>query len=150
MNIRTATVKDIPALSHVRLSVKENIINNPLLVTESDYVKYLTTNGKGWLCEIDNAVTGFAIIDTADNNIWALFVHPDYDKKGIGRKLHDNMLDWFFGQCNDDLWLSTSPETRAEQFYTKAGWRATGITKSDEIRFEMSSTDWKTRLSKPI
>lgn len=150
MIIRTATIKDIPALSLIRLSVKENILNNPLLVTENDYVKFLTTHGKGWLCEIDDQVTGFAIIDTDDNNIWALFVNPDYDKKGIGRNLHDTMLDWFFGQSNDDLWLSTSPGTRAEQFYTKAGWRATGITKSGEIKFEISSSDWKTRLNSPI
>ena len=143
MTIRTATIKDIPSLSYVRLSVKENVLNNPLLVTENDYIRFLTSNGKGWLCEIDDQVTGFAIIDTDDNNIWALFVHPDYAQKGMGRKLHDTMLDWHFGQSSHHLWLSTSPGTRAEQFYKIAGWKATGITKSGEIRFEMSSSDWK-------
>ena len=143
MTIRTATIKDIPSLSHIRLSVKENVLNNPLLVTENDYVKFLTTHGKGWLCEIEDQVTGFAIIDTDDNNIWALFVHPDYAQKGIGRKLHDPMLEWHFGKSSNHLWLSTSPGTRAEQFYKTAGWKATGITKSGEIRFEMSSSDWK-------
>ncbi len=142
MNIRTAKVGDIAAMHEIRVAVKENVLNNPALVTEADYIYFLTNHGKGWVCEIENVIRGFAIIDIDDNNIWALFVHPDFDKRGIGRALHDTMLKWFFGQNKQTIWLSTAPASRAEQFYTKAGWEPTGLTKSGEIRFEMSQMAW--------
>jgi GNAT superfamily N-acetyltransferase len=145
-NFREAIVKDIPALHTLRMSVKENVLNNPLLVTEIDYVNFLTKSGKGWLCEVNNQVVGFAIIDTDQNNIWALFILPEFEGKGIGKRLHDMMLDWHFNQNQHKLWLGTAPNTRAEQFYTAAGWKAVGRRENGEIRFEMRYEVWKDRL----
>ncbi len=145
MLFREAIIKDIKALHSVRMAVKENMLSNPLLVTEADYINFLTLNGKGWLCEIDDTIIGFAIVDTADNNIWALFVHPDFEKKGIGRKLQAIMLDWFFEQSDKTLWLGTAPNTRAEHFYTSSGWKNMGLRKNGEIRFEMTYEDWKNK-----
>lgn len=141
--IREAGIDDIKAMHMIRMAVKENVLNNPLLVTHDDYVKYITVSGKGWLCEIDNEITGFAIIDTDTNNIWALFMHPAHEKKGIGKMLHDTMLDWHFSRSDSPLWLSTAFDTRAEQFYRKAGWRQTGILKTREIKFEIAADEWK-------
>ncbi|MBC7862563.1 MAG: GNAT family N-acetyltransferase, partial [Bacteroidia bacterium] len=73
MNFRVALPEDFKELHRIRMAVKENVLNNPLLVTEADYIKYLTVSGKGWLCEVENEIVGFAIIDTDDKNIWALF-----------------------------------------------------------------------------
>jgi len=143
MTYRNATVTDIEALHKVRMAVKENVLNNPALVTDADYKKYLTTDGKGWLCEINGIVTGFAIIDTSENNIWALFVHPDHEKKGIGKKLHDLMLNDHFSKSDHSLWLGTAPKTRAAYFYSKAGWKNLGIRSNGEIKFEMNATDWQ-------
>jgi len=53
----------------VRMSVKENVLSNPALVTYKDYVEYLFVRGKGWVCEINNIITGFAIADLQDHNI---------------------------------------------------------------------------------
>jgi GNAT superfamily N-acetyltransferase len=119
------------------MAVKENVLNNPALVTEADCRKFLTSEGKGWLFETENAIAGFAIIDFKTNNIWALFVDPAFEKKGIVRILHDAMLDWHFANSSENLWLSTAPGTRAEKFYRSAGWKETGMTSSGEIRFEM-------------
>jgi GNAT superfamily N-acetyltransferase len=104
----------------------------------------LEEKGAGWVCEIDGVIVGFAIVDLSDGNIWALFVDPAHDKKGIGRKLHELMLNYSFEQGTDKLWLSTEPGSRAETFYRKAGWQQTGITQSGEIRFEMESIKYKT------
>ena len=49
---------------------------------------------KGWVCEIDKQITGFAIADLKENNIWALFLLPAFEKQGIGKRLHDMMIDW--------------------------------------------------------
>lgn len=144
MIYREANTDDIAGLHHVRMSVRENILNNPALVKESDYVDFLTTKGKGWLCEEDNGVLGFAIIDFTRNNIWALFVHPNQEKKGIGRRLQHLMLSWHFSNSRENLWLTTAPRTRAESFYLASGWKGCGRTSQGETRFEMDYNAWLT------
>lgn len=141
MIFREATVNDIEGLSSVRMSVKENVLNNPALVTHQDYINYLTIHGKGWLCEVNNEIVGFAIVDTLENNIWALFVDPDHDKKGIGKELHRLMMNWYFSQSNETIWLGTAPNTRAAEFYTRQGWTAVGMH-GKEIKFEMTKNEW--------
>jgi GNAT superfamily N-acetyltransferase len=73
----------------------------------------------------------------------ALFIEPSFKRQGIGRKLHDMMGDWYFSQTKNKVWLGTAPDTRAEAFYKKAGWRPSGIHGRGEIKFEMTSDDWK-------
>ncbi len=143
MIFREATIEDIPQLHRIRTSVKENCLSNPDLITSKDYEQYLTHFGKGWLCEINKVIIGFAIVDLHAHNVWALFIQPGFDKKGVGRRLHDDMLDWYFIQTKETIWLSTSPKTRAEGFYRKAGWVDKGVQANGEIRFECRSEDWK-------
>jgi len=139
---REAVIGDIPQIAVVRNSVRENALSNPDLITTEDYIEFLTVRGKGWVCEIDGQIAGFSIPDLVDNNIWALFLHPDFENRGIGRKLHDMMLDWYFAQDKDTVWLGTAPGTRAEKFYSKSGWTRNGMH-GKEIRFEMTKEDWK-------
>ncbi len=91
--IREAQPEDIPQIQIVRNSVKENTLSDPGLVTDKDCEEFLFERGKGWVGEAGNQIVGFSIIDLKENNIWALFVHPDFENKGIGRKLHDMMLN---------------------------------------------------------
>ncbi|MGD1317951.1 GNAT family N-acetyltransferase [Chryseobacterium sp. 2R14A] len=142
MVIREAKVEDIPQIQIVRNSVKENMLSNPNLVTDDNCKEFLTERGKGWVCEIDGKITGFSIVDLKENNIWALFVDPDFEKKGIGKKLHHIMLDWYFSQTRESVWLGTSPNTRAEIFYTKNGWNYIGMHGKNEIKFEMTYNHW--------
>jgi len=145
MLFREARITDIPQIQVVRNSVKENMLSNSALVTDNDCENYLVNRGKGWVCEIDGRIVGFAIADLLDHNVWALFLQPGFDKKGIGRKLHDDMLDWYFSQTDSTVWLSTAANTRAEKFYRKAGWKEVSIHGKEEIKFEMSKADWKNR-----
>ncbi|AEV97335.1 GNAT family N-acetyltransferase [Niastella koreensis] len=142
MNFREASVSDIPQLSKVRLAVKENALSNPALVTEQDYVDYLSKRGKGWVCELDNHVVGFAIGDLEKHNVWALFVQPDFEGQGIGRELLIMLLDWYYSQTTDTIWLSTAPNTRAADFYKSFGWKETGKMPNGELKFELSADDW--------
>ncbi|WP_162427681.1 GNAT family N-acetyltransferase [Pontibacter pudoricolor] len=143
MLFRKATIADIPGMSWVRMAVKENILSNPALVTPESYREMLEEKGAGWVCEIEGAIVGFAIVDLSDANIWALFMDPNHEKKGIGKKLHNLMLNYSFEQGIGKLWLSTSPGTRAETFYCKAGWQPKGLTRRGEIRFEMEHETYK-------
>jgi GNAT superfamily N-acetyltransferase len=147
MIFREAQTDDIKQIQVVRNAVKENALSNPGLVTDKDCVEYLTLRGKGWVCENDGTIIGFAIADLIDNNIWALFVHPDQAANGVGKNLHDTMLDWYFEQQKEMVWLSTAPGTRAEKFYRMQGWKATGLYGKGEIRFEMTAMEWANKKS---
>ncbi|MCW3074786.1 MAG: family acetyltransferase [Flaviaesturariibacter sp.] len=142
MNYRIVTSADIPRMQVVRHLVKENILSDPALVTDAQVGDYITQRGKGWVCEVNSVIVGFAIADLQGHSIWALFLQPEFEGQGIGRKLHQLMLDWYFTQSTQTLWLTTSPNTRAERFYRKAGWKDCGYQKR-EIRFEMTHSNWK-------
>jgi GNAT superfamily N-acetyltransferase len=146
-SFRLAGKKDIVQIQFVRNAVLENRLSDPGLVTDNDVENYLTIRGRGWVCEAEGIIVGFSIADMRDHNIWALFVHPDFEKKGIGVKLHNLMLDWYFSQTDKKVWLGTSPGTRAERFYRKAGWIETGTHGKGEIKFEMTLEEWN-RISK--
>jgi len=140
---REATIDDIPQIQVVRNSVTENALSNPALVTDEDCKDFMTVRGKGWVCEVDKQVVGFAIADLVDHNIWALFIHPSFEKKGIGQQLHNRMLDWYFIQTDETVWLGTAFHTRAEMFYRKAGWTEVGTHGPKEIKFQMTFADWQ-------
>lgn len=142
MIFREAKINDIPQMQIVRNSVKENQLSNPDVVKDKDYEIYLTDNGKGWVCEIERKTVGFAIIDLIENNIWALFVDPEFENQGIGKQLHNMMLNWYFEQTKTPVWLGTSPKTRAEQFYRFSGWTEIG-THGEEIKFQMTFEHWQ-------
>lgn len=143
MIFREAQIADIPQIQTVRNSVKENTLSDPGLVTDEDCEIFITQRGKGWVCEMDGMIVGFAIADLQDNNIWALFLHPDYEKKGIGKKLHDMMMEWYFSHTKEKVWLGTAPGTRAENFYRQCGWKDAGTVNKGEVKFEMSFEDWQ-------
>ena len=146
MIFREAQIEDIPQIQTVRNSVKENMLSDPALVPDKDVEDYLTRRGKGWVCEINTIISGFAIVSVADRNVWALFIQPGNEKKGIGRRLHDIMMAWYFSQTTETIWLGTAPGTRAESFYRKAGWNEAGMHGNKEIKFEMTAKAWQNRF----
>ena len=143
MIFREAVNSDIPQIQVVRNAVKENMLSDPALVPDKDCEEYINNRGKGWVCEIEGQVVGFSIVDLIEQNVWALFVHPDHDRKGIGRELHDRMIDWYFLQTTAPIWLGTAPRTRAESFYRKAGWEEIGLHGKGEIKFQMTASKWE-------
>ncbi|MEP6615826.1 MAG: GNAT family N-acetyltransferase [Ginsengibacter sp.] len=142
MIFREALISDIQQMQVVRNSVRENVLSDPSVVKDSDCEEYLLVRGKGWVCEVEKTIVGFSIADLTGNNIWALFVLPEYEGKGIGKILHSLMLNWYFEQTRDTVWLGTSPGTRAEDFYRKYGWNETGTHGKGEIKFELTYNDW--------
>jgi GNAT superfamily N-acetyltransferase len=142
MFFRTATKDDILSLHAIRTAVTENVLSDPGRITQTDYKEMLELNGKGWVCEVNDEIAGFAIVDLKNQNIWALFVHPDSEGKGIGTALFRLMVDWAFGQGIDKLWLGTAPGTRAERLYSSTGWQKIGLEKNGEMRFECTKEIW--------
>lgn len=138
ITLRLATRGDIEPMHQLRLSVLENRLADPRSVVPQDYVSMIEERGRGWVYEIDGAIAGLAVADHSRRNIWALFVAPGFEGRGIGRALHDTMVSWLFERGRDPLWLSTEPDTRAERFYAAAGWQRKGIEANGELRFELT------------
>lgn len=144
MLYRRATIADSKEMHSVRMAVRENQLSNLAKVTFNDYALMLEKQGIGWICEIQNQIVGFAIADLENSSIWALFVLPAFEGMGIGRKLHTLMVNWCFDcPALEKLWLSTDPATRAEAFYSKAGWEKSGMEENGEIRFELRKLAWQ-------
>lgn len=135
IRIRTASLDDVAVMHRIRCSVQENRLSHPQRVTRASYTPYVS-DCSAWVAETDMGVAGFAIVDGPANSVWALFVDPLSEGAGIGRALHDRMLEWAREQGIDSLSLSTSTETRAEQFYKRSGWQETGLAPEGEVRFQ--------------
>lgn len=137
-SVRLALRRDIRGMHQVRMAVHENRLVSTR-ITEEHYVSAIEVTGRGWVAEDQGVVIGFAIGSAVTGNIWALFVHPDHECRGHGRRLHDTLVEWLFQQRLPRLWLSTEPNTRAQRFYEKAGWSFVGALASGEVRYELRS-----------
>lgn len=148
MIYRIAELEDINQIQVVRHLVKENTLSDPALVPDSDVAHYIKEKGKGWVCEVNGRIVGFSIVDLRKHSIWALFVDPEFDQRGIGKELHRLMIDWYFSQTKEKVVLGTSPNTRAERFYALQGWTAVGNYRNGEVKFELEFKDWEETLLK--
>lgn len=118
-------------MSSIRLSVTENTLSEPSRVTEKMYRDYLELLGRGWVADIDGVVVGFSYADKTDASIWALFISPDYEGRGIAKRLLQVAVDWLFALGHNSIHLSTSKDTRADRFYTGQGWTRSVLNERD-------------------
>lgn len=132
--IRPADRSDLPGLWEVRYAVTENTLT-PGRITDEALCHSIEEGGCGWVAEEDGRIVGFAI-GLLSGNVWALFVLPEAEGRGIGSALHAEMLAWFSHQRLDRLWLSTGTDTRARAFYEARGWQYAGPYGTDEVRLE--------------
>lgn len=133
--LRQATFDDIPGIQHVRQSVRENRLISTR-ISDEDVHRAIAETGRGWVVVSGDEIVAFAIGNATNGNIWALFVHPDHERHGHGRALHDTMVEWLWTQGLERLWLTTEPGTRAQTFYERAGWQLVGPTERGEVLFE--------------
>ena len=145
-NIRLATDADFAGMHRLRMSVRENRLRDPQSVQLEDYRRIVADGGRGWVCEEQGHVIGFAVADFKRTNVWALFVDPAQERKGVGRRLHDTMMEWFFASGASCVWLGTGTGTRAQGFYEAAGWRRIGTLPNGEACYELQRDDWQQRI----
>jgi GNAT superfamily N-acetyltransferase len=135
--LREARRTDVAAIQRIRGAVRENRLTSRT-ISDEEVVEAIEQTGCGWVVESQGAVVAFAIGNATDGSVWALFVDPDHEGRGYGRRLHDAMIAWFWSQGHARLWLSTEPGTRAESFYRRAGWQDMGLLPSGERQFELT------------
>jgi GNAT superfamily N-acetyltransferase len=120
----------------IRMAVVENRLSNPDRVTLLSYAPYVTA-GSAWVAEANEHVLGFAAVDLMSRSIWALFVAPRAEGRGIGLALHEVMLRYALDRGMADLHLSTARGTRAERFYAEAGWQEVGADSDGQVRLRL-------------
>jgi GNAT superfamily N-acetyltransferase len=143
--IRPALAADIPAMQRVRTAVRENRLSDPARIGPEEYARRLApgVSSRGWVADVPGSgVVGFSFVDAVDGNVWALFVAPEAERRGIGRALHDVAMRWLFDTGCPVAWLTTAPGTRALGFYQAAGWRVIGLA-GGELRLELEETAWR-------
>ena len=133
--IRRACRDDWPRIHEIRSAVRENQLSDPNLVTAED-MAWFTDNPGIWVWEEEGHIGGFSASDTRDGTVWALFVDPAQEGRGIGRSLLRATLDTLREAGHLTATLSTGPGTRAEQFYRKAGWTVIGHSAKGELVFQ--------------
>lgn len=137
--IRKAKVSDVKAINHLRLQVRENVLSDPGLVTEDMTRDAITRLGRGWVFEEHGVILGFSIALEESRSVWALFVLPEHEGRGIGHQLLNAAVNWLWSRGVERITLGTDPGTRAEQFYRDRGWRVIGSRENGEILFELES-----------
>jgi GNAT superfamily N-acetyltransferase len=137
--LRPAIAADIPGIWEVRYSVTENTLT-PGRISDEDVRASIEDTGRGWVVEEHGRIQAFAVGNGSTGNVWALFVRPQAQGRGLGTRLHAAMIEWFATQPLQRLWLSTGTHTKARRFYESRGWVCTGPYGADEVRYERPNT----------
>ena len=141
LSFRRATEADIPAMSRIRIAVRENALSNPARITEAMYRDYLDALGRGWVAEQHGEIIGFSYADRADSSIWALFVDPEREGLGAGKALLRLAVDWLFEIGHPEVRLGTAAHTRADRFYAAQGWTREDMKDDIEVGYRLRRTD---------
>ena len=104
----------------IRAAVRENRLVSRTIGAE-DYRPYVE-DGRCWVCEDAGAVQAFAALDASAASVWALFVAPQAEGRGLGRRLLDRLLGEARARGLAALSLDTEAGTRAEAFYLARGF----------------------------
>ena len=142
---REATAADMPAISDVRQSVIENPLSIEQLaargITNESVAASFLKDVKGWVAEGDGKIVGFSMADRDSRSLFALFVRPDYERRGAGGRLYDLAVQWLWDNGALNAWLTTSTGTKAAAFYERRGWTATGIAEYGDVRYELKRSE---------
>jgi GNAT superfamily N-acetyltransferase len=137
---REAAAADMPGISRVRTSVVENLLTTAQLeelgITNASVAASFLADSKGWVALQGEEIVAFSIADRATQSIFALFVLPGYEGRGIGSMLLDSALGWLWDNGAERAWLTTGPGTKAVRFYEKRGWTCTGPGPRGDLCYE--------------
>jgi ribosomal protein S18 acetylase RimI-like enzyme len=134
--IRKATPADEARITEVRAAVRENRLSPGSVARVAETARWIYENGTFWVWEQDGAIQGFAVADVRDGTIFGLFVHPDYEGRGIAQALLPLACEDLRAAGYATATLTTAPGSRAERFYRRNGWTDTGRREKGEIVFE--------------
>lgn len=142
LRIREALADDIEDMFSVRARTRQNPASKEWLATQGITPALFAANMasgkmKGWACFDESALVGFCNGDCTSGEVLVLAVLPEYEGKGVGKRLLLHVVEWLWSAGFKQPWLAASPDPniRAHGFYRALGWQPTGksLENGDEI-----------------
>ncbi len=84
----------------------------------------LDKSHRGWLCEIEFRVVGFAMGNRTNGEIRVIALLKEFEAQGIGKHLLGLVEDWLPSEGWKEIWLTTAHDenVRAVGGYRHLGW----------------------------
>ncbi|MCR6484841.1 GNAT family N-acetyltransferase [Amycolatopsis sp. OK19-0408] len=95
----------------------------------ASWARRIGDGGPVLVAEENGIVVGFAAYGPAQ--LFALYVLPEHWGRGVGRALHDRVVEDLSGD-SAILWVLATNE-RAKAFYVRQGWVADGASQTETI-----------------
>ncbi len=139
LTIRPACVSDVAAMFQVRASVGENKMTAQELaavgVTPAAIAEAVRSAPCSWVAAVNDEVVGFAMVDLDSACLFALFVLPEHEGRGIGTELTRRCEQALFQQ-HASAWLETAKDSRAARLYRHLGWSHEVDIGDGDVRLE--------------
>lgn len=139
LTIRPATAADVPGLFEVRTSVVENALTLAELaelgITPASIADMIAQAACAWVADEDGRIVGFSMVDLDEGALFAAFVLPSHEGRGIGRRLVRPAEAALF-QRHPVAWLETAGMSRAAGFYRHLGWGNERTVGGGDVRLE--------------
>ncbi|THD40325.1 N-acetyltransferase (plasmid) [Pantoea sp. SGAir0430] len=124
---------------HVRISVIENHLSREEMrrigITENVVADLIEKSRCAWVATDDEKIIGFSMILPDEGCLFAAFVLPEYEGRGIGRRLVELAENELF-RHHEIAWLETDKQSRAAKFYIQLGWGNKIDINDTDIRLE--------------
>ena len=139
ISIRPAQVSDVETIFDVRTSVTENHLSREELrlrgITEDVVADMIQKSRCTWVATENGKIIGFSMILPDEGCLFAVFVHPEHEGKGAGRRLVTIAEQELF-KHHTVVWLETDKNSRAAKFYVQLGWGNGANINDTDIKFE--------------
>ncbi|TRX76737.1 GNAT family N-acetyltransferase [Pseudomonas mangiferae] len=137
--IRAAVPDDVPAIFEVRTSVRENLLTRDDMqamgITEDAVSAMIQDAPCAWVATEGSETVGFSMIIPDESCLFAAFILPRHENKGLGRQLVQVAEAALFAD-HAVAWLETGRNTRAAGFYRHLGWGHEQDLGNGDIRLE--------------
>ena len=133
LQYRPATPDDAAECVAIRGQTRENAISEERLgaigITAESWAEDIRSGAlPGHVCVAKGKVVGYCFGAAATGEVVVMALLPEFENRGIGRRLLKLVLKDLVGRGHRRLFLGCSrdPATRSYGFYRHLGWRPTG------------------------
>ncbi len=123
----------------IRTSVRENTLTVEELaqlgVTPESLAQAVSGAVCAWVAEVAGEPVGFSMVDLATACLFAAFVQPAHEGRGIGKRLIRVSEEALF-QRHAVAWLETARNSRAAGVYRHLGWGNERDVGDGDVRME--------------